>query len=88
MTMTMTNPTYSDKDGSCITCIDAIKAALTAEEYIGFLKGNIIKYIWREQAKDKDLDCSKALSYMKTLQLAVTDREHNNTKGRNRHERN
>lgn len=85
--MTMTNPTYSDKDGSCITCIDAIKAALTTEEYIGFLKGNIIKYVWREQARDKDLDCSKALSYAKTLQLAVTDRELNNAKGRDRHER-
>ena len=80
--MTMRNPTYSDKDGSRITCIDAIKAALTTEEYIGFLKGNIIKYVWRERDRGKDLDCSKANDYAKTLQLAVTDRELNNTKGR------
>lgn len=37
----MTNPIYDDKDGSRITCIDAIRAALTIEEYTGFLKGNI-----------------------------------------------
>jgi protein 1.7 len=71
----MTNPIYDDKDGSRITCIDAIRAALTIEEYTGFLKGNIIKYIWREQCKGKCLDCSKALSYVKTLQLAIMNRE-------------
>ena len=83
----MTNPIYDDKDGSRITCIDAIRAALTTEEYTGFLKGNIIKYVWREQIKGKDQDCSKALNYAKTLQLAVMNRELNNAKGRNRHER-
>ena len=30
-----------------IECIDAIEAQLSAEEFRGYLKGNIIKYIWR-----------------------------------------
>ena len=34
-----------------IECIDAIKAALTAEEWRGFCKGNVIKYVWRERHK-------------------------------------
>lgn len=34
-----------------IECIDAIQAALTPEEFRGYLKGNIIKYIWRERLK-------------------------------------
>ena len=36
-----------------IECIDGIKAALTAEEYIGFLKGNVLKYLWRCGSKGK-----------------------------------
>ena len=34
-----------------IECIDAIKAQLTQEEFTGFLKGNIAKYLWRESRK-------------------------------------
>ena len=34
-----------------IECIDAIEAALTPEEFRGFCKGNIIKYIFRERLK-------------------------------------
>ena len=34
-----------------IECIDAIEAALTAEEFRGFCKGNVMKYVWRERHK-------------------------------------
>lgn len=34
-----------------IECIDAIKSALTEEEFRGYLKGNAMKYIWRERDK-------------------------------------
>ena len=37
-------------DGS-IECIEAIEAQLTTEEYRGYLKGNIAKYLWRERLK-------------------------------------
>ena len=34
-----------------IECIEAIEAQLTPEEYKGFLKGNVAKYVWREKNK-------------------------------------
>ena len=34
-----------------IECIDAIEAQLSAEEFRGYLKGNVIKYLWREKHK-------------------------------------
>jgi hypothetical protein len=37
-----------------IECIDAIRAALTPEEFRGYCKGNALKYIWRERHKGSD----------------------------------
>lgn len=39
---------------------------LTTEEFIGFLKGNIIKYSMRQGRKDSD-DGGKALHYLQKL---------------------
>ena len=36
---------------SAIECIEAIEAQLSPEEYKGFLKGNVCKYLWREKQK-------------------------------------
>lgn len=47
-----------------IECIDAIRAALTPEEFRGFCKGNVLKYIWRERRKGGDGDLAKALDYI------------------------
>lgn len=63
----MNNPTYAAHDKSGITCIDAIKAALSPEEYKGFLKGCIIKYVWREKVKGHSNDAYKALDYASIL---------------------
>ena len=46
-----------------VECIDAIRAALTAEEFRGFCKGNAIKYIWRERYKAGDESLNKATFY-------------------------
>ena len=46
-----------------IECIDAIRAALTPEEFRGFCKGNVIKYSWREKIKGGDQDLKKAAWY-------------------------
>ena len=40
---------YNEGD---IECIDAMKAMLTKEEFIGFLRGNSFKYRWRFKYKD------------------------------------
>ena len=47
-----------------IECIDFIKDMLTPEEYRGFIKGLIIKYIVRERIKNGDEDLQKARWYL------------------------
>lgn len=39
--------------GGGIECIEAIKAALSPEEFRGFCKGNAFKYVWRHNHKGK-----------------------------------
>lgn len=58
---------YCSRDDSSIECIDAIKAALTREEFVGFCKGNVIKYIWRERDKGRMLDIGKAATYIRYM---------------------
>lgn len=47
-----------------IECIEAIEAALTAEEFRGYCKGNILKYIWRERLKGGSTSLKKASWYL------------------------
>ena len=47
-----------------IECIDAIKSALTPDEFRGYCKGNAMKYIWRERHKGNDESIAKAKWYM------------------------
>ena len=51
-----------------IECIDAIQASMTVEEYAGYLKGQVIKYIWRYKHKGKPAeDLKKARFYLDRL---------------------
>jgi len=50
-----------------IECIDAIQAALTAEEFRGFCKGNLMKYAWRERHKGGNESLMKAQWYLARL---------------------
>jgi hypothetical protein len=54
-------PHYRQGD---IECIDAIRAALTEEEFRGYCKGNALKYIWRERHKGGDESVAKAEWYL------------------------
>ena len=47
-----------------IECIDAIRAQLSEEEYRGYLRGNIVKYVWRYRGKNKVEDLMKAEVYL------------------------
>ena len=47
-----------------IECIDAIRSALTVEEFRGFCKGNVLKYVWRERYKGGEADLAKAADYL------------------------
>lgn len=58
-----------------IECIDAIRSALTPEEFRGFCKGNIMKYVWRERHKGGDADLDKARDYVGYAVAGDTDGE-------------
>ena len=45
-----------------------MQAVLTKEEFIGYLKGNIIKYGMRQGKKDGSHDAGKALHYKHKLE--------------------
>ena len=55
-----------------IECIDAIQAALTPEEFRGYLKGNSMKYLWREKHKGGDEDLKKAAWYLHRIEEVKT----------------
>jgi Protein of unknwon function (DUF3310) len=60
------SPSHYKRGG--IECIDAIRAMLTPEEFRGYLKGNILKYLWRVEAKGNPAqDSSKANVYLAWL---------------------
>lgn len=57
-------PHYTDGG---IECIEALEAQLTNDEYRGYLKGNIAKYIWRERMKGSTESLKKARWYLNRL---------------------
>ena len=50
-----------------IECIDAIQAASTKEEFEGYLRNNVLKYVWRFRYKDNVKDLNKAKWYLEKL---------------------
>ena len=50
-----------------IECIDGIEAMLTKEEFIGYLRGNSLKYRWRYPYKNGTEDLRKAAWYEERL---------------------
>ena len=60
-----------------IECIQAIWASMSEEEYVGFLKGQVIKYMWRLESKENALeDVRKAGYYQQKLEEFLRDRPH------------
>ena len=50
-----------------LECIDAIEASMSAEEFQGYCKGNLIKYVWRYRDKGGVQDLQKANWYLDRL---------------------
>jgi hypothetical protein len=65
MTDNVNSPTHYTTGG--IECFDAMKAMLTREELIGYLRGNSFKYRWRFRHKNGVEDLRKAEWYEKKL---------------------
>lgn len=58
-----------------IECIDAIKASSTPDEYKGFLKGNVMKYLWRYRHKGGAESLQKAQWYLDKLTQEVENKD-------------
>ena len=56
-----------------IECIEYIEDFLTTEEYIGYLRGNIAKYLHRFRYKNGIEDLRKAEWYLNRLSQAMGD---------------
>ena len=58
-----------------IECIDAIEAMLTHEEFVGYLRGNSLKYRWRFRFKNGKEDLLKAEWYERRLLKVLEDKD-------------
>ena len=57
--------------GGRVECIDAIQSAMTPAEFVGYCRGNVLKYTWRAGKKGPArVDLSKAAWYLDKLQSA------------------
>lgn len=54
-------PHYKSATG--VECIIAIQAALTPEEFVGFLKGQVLKYTWRMGKKGSAAEDAKKAAW-------------------------
>lgn len=66
-------PDYYNR--ASIECIEAIKASMSRDEFMGFLKGNVIKYVWRYKEKNGLEDLRKANYYLEQLEKERTIEE-------------
>tara|TARA_Y100001963_G_scaffold111580_1_gene154379 strand:- start:527 stop:997 length:471 start_codon:yes stop_codon:yes gene_type:complete len=65
----------SHYNSGAVECIDAIEAMLSPEEYIGYLRGNSLKYRWRFRYKGKPVeDIKKANWYEERLLKFMTEK--------------
>lgn len=69
----MTEPNYYSKNG--LSPLKAYQQGLLSYgEYIGFIKGNIIKYVVRCDKKGQGLsDVNKAMDYLELLKKEMGD---------------
>ena len=62
MTDNINHPGHYTQGG--IECIAAIRASMPPNEYRGYLKGNVLKYLWRYENKNGVEDLKKAQVYL------------------------
>ena len=81
MTFEESNVEKSEKDNinpnhyafGGIETIEYLKAKMTADEFRGFLKGNVLKYVSRESKKNGLEDLKKAKWYLDKLIEVIDD---------------
>jgi hypothetical protein len=63
-------PHYNDGG---IECIEAIEASMSEEAFRGYLKGNMLKYLWRYEHKGGKEDLDKANWYLTKLRRSFLE---------------
>jgi hypothetical protein len=58
-----------------VECIEAIEAMLSETEFEGYVRGNVMKYVWRFKYKDGVKDLKKAKWYLERLIAALDTAE-------------
>lgn len=61
------HPPHYNHNRLGIECIKAIEASMTKDAFEGYLKGNIMKYLWRYEYKNQSEDLLKAQWYLNKL---------------------
>lgn len=56
-----------------IECIDAIEESMSDTQFYGYLKGNVMKYLWRYEHKNGVEDLKKANFYLNKLISLLED---------------
>jgi len=66
----VTHPRHYKKSDDAIECIEAIKSSMTPEQFKGYLKGNVQKYVWRYEnhPNGKIQSLQKARVYLQWLE--------------------
>lgn len=68
----VSRPAHYNRSG--IEAIKAIEASMSEVEFLGYLKGNILKYLWRYGYKDNPKkDIAKARWYLDLLYERIVD---------------
>lgn len=68
MSENVNHPAHYGGENNLYECIKVLKAWLSPEEYKGFLKGNVIKYLCRQGKKDESKqELKKAEWYLEKL---------------------
>lgn len=71
-------PHYNRKN---IECIQAIEASMDDKEFRGYLKGNILKYLWRCDYKGHSIqDLEKSSFYLNLMILKTKEQQSATTK--------
>lgn len=73
---TVMHPSHYCQGG--IECIKAIEASMTPEEFQGYCKGNVMKYIWRFREKNGLEDLKKARVYLERM-IESKEKQEKNT---------
>lgn len=63
----MNDPVSPNHYKGSIECIDAMRACMSEDQFEGFLRGNVIKYVYRYRARNGVDDLRKAQVYLDWL---------------------